>query len=720
MTGEQEQHGINLLSYWDIVWRRKWLILPVMGVVMAVCLYNISRIRPIYGATARLMIQTGNETDLFGSQQVMFWLPPPIQENCAILQSRPFAETVASQMDPGLRKKILGLHPGVDVAGFVQGSFSVEPAAEANLIIIHGRGPKPDIVTGLVNAVATIARDYDLGQRRQKIDAVLSFIDQQLGIIGERLKRDEDELQRFKETRKIVSVEQQATTMATQLSNLKVMREQNKTDLDMSEKRLAYLNGLLEQAQAGLPQRLSGMSSPVIGSLKRALDELEVKRMNLIVQGVGEQTPAVAALDAQIREYRDKIKSQLASLTSQIAQGGAVDVMGRLQSILESVFTLTLDLEGFRAKEKVLDERERAFDQELMQLPTEQRTFVQLSRNVEADQKLYVLLSERGEEAKIVQAGRLSNIKIVDFALNASQEQARKKTMLIMGLLLGIFLFVGLCVILEYLDPSVKDRRDFERISNLPVFAVIPDLRTRPGLGWLRLLRKDEPLQTHLLTHTDPKASGAEMFRMLRTNLEYASVEPPLRLLVVTSAGPQEGKSTVAVNLAVALAQSGVKTLIIDSDLRRPTLHEVFNTDKRPGLTDLVLGGKDAAGAIRTTAVENLNFLPCGTIPPSPADFLDSKAVDAAFARFMHEYRYVIADGAPLLAVADTAIIASKVQGAILVVRVEKTAKPALREAIKILSGAKVKVVGAVINGVRYHGRHYGTNYYYYYSSKKR
>jgi capsular exopolysaccharide synthesis family protein len=596
----------------------------------------------------------------------------------------------------------------------VQGSISVKPLKDTDIIVLGGRGSDPEITVQLVNAVAETYRNYNLVQRRQEITAIRQFVESQQQVVGERLKQSEERLQKFKEDHRIVSLDQEAQNTVQQQSYFQTMRQETKSEEEVAGKRLAYLNDLLEKEQSGLSQRFSDISSPVIINLKNTLDRLEIDRTNLLLQGVTENTPKIKALDGRIKEIRNKIKTELAAL---ISREGPVDVIGRLQSIFESVFTLKLDLEGLQAKEQFLDSRAKEFEGQLMKLPAEQRELVQFTRDVDVDQKIYSLLSEKAEESRITEAGRLANIRIIDQARGAHQIQSKTRNTFVSGLFLGLFLAIGLVFLLEFLDTSIKNKRDLERATKTPVLVMIPDLNPPRRF---HILKRQENILLYLLTHTDPKTSGAEAFRMLRTSLQYASADKPLRSLLITSPGPQEGKSTVSVNLGIVMAQAGAKTLLIDADLRRPELHRVFNCEKKPGFTDLVMMGKEGDGGILKTDVENLGFLPCGTIPPSPADFLDSKAVNSFLVRFGQPYRYVILDCAPVLAVSDTSILASKVDGAIVVVRAGKTSKNGLQETVNILTSAGVKFIGIVLNRIQPSARRYGYYYYYRYQSSEK
>lgn len=200
----------------------------------------------------------------------------------------------------------------------------------------------------------------------------------------------------------------------------------------------------------------------------------------------------------------------------------------------------------------------------------------------------------------------------------------------------------------------------------------------------------------NLITLTDPRSPVSEAYRALRTNLSFYSLDNPLRSLVVTSAAGEEGKSTTIANLAVTLAQSGRRTILVDCDLRRPSLHTLFNLQQSPGLTEMVLGQVEAA-PLQETGVENLWLLPSGSQPPNPADLLGSRRVDQIITALLDQADMVLFDAPPVIAVTDAAVLGAKVDGVLLVISAGKTRREHAERAKEILEKAKVRIVGATL-----------------------
>ncbi|HOA25425.1 MAG TPA: CpsD/CapB family tyrosine-protein kinase [Aggregatilineales bacterium] len=216
--------------------------------------------------------------------------------------------------------------------------------------------------------------------------------------------------------------------------------------------------------------------------------------------------------------------------------------------------------------------------------------------------------------------------------------------------------------------------------------------------------------QPNLITLTDPRSPAAEAYRTLRTNLLFSSVDDPVRAVIVTSPAPEEGKSTALANLAVTMAQSGRRTIIVDADLRRPTQHEIWGVASEPGLTTMMLEDLDELPLV-DVGVENLRLLPSGPLPPTPADLVGSARMDAVIARLQEEADFLLFDAPPVIAVSDAAILGSKLDGVLLVVRAGSTRRDDAEQAKQILERLGVRIVGAVLTNAELdqrRGRYYG------------
>jgi capsular exopolysaccharide synthesis family protein len=581
-------------------------------------------------------------------------------------------------------------------------SVSAEAVKDADLLRINASASRPEVAIAVVNAYATTYQDYNLEMNRSDATSVRDFIENQLKIVGDRLDTSERNLEAYKKDNKFVDLTSDIGAKVAQASNAEAKLAEIGTDEQAKQATLAHLQDLIDQQQSGMSAKLEGISSPLVTNLKGNLNELEIEKTNLLIQGYTEQSPRIQNLDKQITDVRQQLSTESQHL---IEQQGFLDPVGQLSDLVNQVYGVQTDLVTLRAEEASYKSALANYEVMLQGLPETERQMAHLTRDVETDQTIYTLLSQRYEEARIQEVSRVSSIRIVDLAQGAGRIKPNVQSNILFGFFLALGLAIGCAFVVDYTDTSIRSPEGLER-QGLSVLANVPLLaRDRRA--------KAAGITSHLLTHTSPESSGAEAFRMLRTSIQFASIDKPIRSIMVTSSGPLEGKSTVAVNLATVLAQAGFRTLLIDADLRRPMLHRVFDQKRKPGFTDLILsGGSSTEGVVFSTPVDRLFCLPSGFTPPSPADVLSSSAAENLLQKLQQQYDYIVLDSPPSLIAADAAILAGKADATILVVRAGRTSLEAIQQTEKLVRQAGGRFLGAVLNCVRYTRRR---GYYYYY-----
>jgi succinoglycan biosynthesis transport protein ExoP len=316
---------------------------------------------------------------------------------------------------------------------------------------------------------------------------------------------------------------------------------------------------------------------------------------------------------------------------------------------------------------------------------------------------------QRTKETGISGELRTSNIRIVDAAeVPRRPTTPNTRNNLLIGLLAGSVLSVGVAFFLEYVDNRIKSPAEMQYLG-LPVLGMIPAVF-------------DEALPALLINAGGPP-NFSESIRALRTNVLFCSADDGLHSLTVTSTAPSEGKSLVATNLAVALAQAGLRVLLIDADMRRPRVHVAFDTPRHPGLSNVLVGNAKFCDAVRATAVAGLWVVPSGTEPPNPSELLGSKRFSDLVASLRTHFDWAIIDTPPILAVTDAAIVAQTTTGVVFVVGAEMTSRYAARRAVDQLSLGRAKLLGTVLNRVDlkhhayYYSPYYCHDYSYYHTS---
>lgn len=340
--------------------------------------------------------------------------------------------------------------------------------------------------------------------------------------------------------------------------------------------------------------------------------------------------------------------------------------------------------------------------------PGTQEEIARLEDNLALYRESYASLLRSYEEIRVAEGESLDTVIVVEPA-EVPKEPVSPRTLLNTALAgaVGAMLAVGVVFLIEYLDDTIKTPDDAQRELALPT------------LGTISRIARVKSWRDSLVTFWHPRSPISEAYRVVRTNIQFSTVGNPTSALLVTSAVPLEGKTTTAANLAVVMAQAGKKVVLVDADLRRPTLHDAFDVRREPGLTDLLVAERlRPSEALIETHIDGLRLLPSGTLPPNPAELLGSERMKRVLAQLEEEADVVILDSPPVLAVADASIVASRSSGVLLVVDAGKTRCEACRQGKEALEKAGGRLLGVVLNKVvpRRGGYYY---YHHYYSSEK-
>ena len=443
----------------------------------------------------------------------------------------------------------------------------------------------------------------------------------------------------------------------------------------------------------------STRNNDVIGSLlkrKAELDELYAEA----VDQYGPNFPKVLRLQAQQKQNFDDLQKARQTMVASLQED--YDTASSHVELLQEA----LD----KQKADANDLAEKLVQYHILQ------------HDAESNKQLYDGLQQKLKEATITVGLHSDNIRIVDPALvPASPSRPQKTRNILLAFLVGLVGGVGLALFREYLDNTVKSPDDVESLTGLPSLAVVPAL---PGMstGHKRLSRNAAAApgggpRVELLSFVQPKSQISEAFRALRTSLLLSQADHPPQVILVTSALPREGKTTAAVNLAVTLAQLGDRTLLIDSDMRKPGVRRALNltTGKEAGLSSYLAGVStlDEVTVAHPT-IENLVALTTGPVPPSPADLLSSHRMREAITELRHKFKFVVIDSPPVMAATDAVLISALTDGVLLVVRSGETPKEAFTRTRDLLAAVKCRLLGVVLNAVDSSAPDYYYSYRYY------
>ena len=634
-----------------------------------------------------------------------------------------------------------------------------QPSREAQILVVGYQSPDPDLVWQVPNAIT--ARFMVRRQEGQKTEATstVAFLHQQIDTISAQLTRAEDALRRFREKEQVVDPGVEATTQVTRYVGLQADRSTVEAERDALARLLAEVKDSAAKAKPGAPspyRRLVAfptlLRNQSAADLLRSLSALEDQRADLLARRTPND-PDVKALSERIGELEEQLRT-----------------------------TVTTYLQGLTNQTASLDTTLSHYGQQLARVPYRQLEFERLERQPKILNEMYGLLQTRLKEAEIAQAVQDASVRVVDPAIAPLVPiKPRRAMVVIAGFMLGILLGVGLAFLRELFDRSVHTRNDVLLATGLPVLGLIPRIPTHdrryaiiaksvrkgrgrgaghrvqvtppptsapsapppaperrpPAFTFLPGVEEEReptpiPAPAPVPVPVVPEAirdvpqvtivgvgtSVTEAYGSLQTNLLYSPGDHPLQTFVFTSALPGDGKTTNAVNLAFTLAQRGVRVVMVDADLRRGLVHQLFEVARTPGVTDVLAGRVSLAEATHVVDVEDggsLHFLTTGRVPFNPIATLESEAMSSLIERLRETFEVVIIDAPPINILTDAAVLGAKADGVIIVARAGVTQSGALEYSMQQLSLVRARVLGVVLNDIDFRrDSSYDSTYRYY------
>ncbi|HSA23355.1 MAG TPA: polysaccharide biosynthesis tyrosine autokinase, partial [Myxococcota bacterium] len=591
------------------------------------------------------------------------------------------------KLPPEEQKRALEVAP--DYVELVRAAISVEPVKDSRMAYVKARHEDPKWSKRLADATVNAYRDYNLQTRREITLEAAGWLADQAKELKVRMEESENALQQFKEDLKVLSVSMED--------------RQN-----ITSQRLVDLNQTLNQTQA---QRIA-----LEARRKLVLDIRENKQPLEAIEKISENQ-----LIRQLKESYFRLKEQQAELGSKYLPDHP-----KYKAVEEKVLEVKRNIDremgnalaAIEGEYQTKLEAERGLQRELTKIKAEALEinkhaldYSRLKRVSDNNEALYKLVLSRQKEATLAAHQETNNVYKLDAAVEPTVPvYPRVNLNLLLAAVVGLLLGVGLAFFLEYLDNTVKSQEDLERQLQVAFLGIVPSIKLESPPEGAEVVR----LRDHyLISH--PKSNVAEACRTVRTNILFLAPENPPRKLLVTSPSPQEGKSTVCINLGITMAQSGSRVVLVDTDMRRPRLHKTFGLKTGAGVTTAILGEAELEQVVHHTDVPGLDVIPCGPVPPNPTELIHTERFRRFLEALAARYDRVIFDSPPVLAVADPLILASLMDGVVLVIKSAQTSREMARRAVRQLRDIKAKVLGAVINDIDLSHRDYGYYYYHQY-----
>ena len=708
----------HLLDYWRIIVKRRWALLSCLLIVFSVVAIGTLKQKSVYQGKVLVEVNP-EEPNVLNFKEVLRLDAMDVdsyrETQYKVLQSRTLAERVINDLqlfrNPEFyrRQALFGLittNPSKIPSSSDDGppdtsadayrnsvkrfldSASVSPVRRSNLVEVSFDSHNPNLAALIANRLAADYIDQNLQVKWDETLKASEWLSGRLVELKAKLEKSEDALQAYAQANSIVFIDDKKNAETSRLDQLQT--ELTKAQADRYEKESVY--SLL---QAGRIDDVPGiLSNKLIQDLEFRLAESERDYAQLTAV-VKPDYPKALQLKRQVDTLREALDRYKKALTQNIVD----------------------DYRAALAREKYLGDAVRSQVKVVNQIAERSITYNILKREVDTNKQLYEGLLQRLKEAQVSAGLKASNIRIVDPAeVPKGRVRPRITLNLTLGVIFGLGLGIALTLLQERLDNTVKTTDEVEQRLRLPALGVLPKFTldgadrgeaqslatTTEGVG---------PAAPAILT----SPAALEAFRSLRTSI-LLSAPPVPKSILITSALPGEGKTTVTVNLGVTLASLGSKVVIVDCDMRRPSCHRSTGVENRPGFVQSLTGRIEILSCIMPVPnVENLSVIPCGPIPPNPAEILSSPMAAALLRQLRDQFDYVLVDSPPLLSVADSRILATLTDAVALVVRAYCTPYEAVRRARALMQATGARILGIALNHVDVWRDSYGGGYYYRY-----
>src|ERR1700723_1799582 len=710
----QQQNSI--LHYWQILRKRKWVALATFAIVFALSVIATLNATRLYQATSKVAIFPENPNALgFKDAETSnpdFDYEATLETQAAILRSDALAMKVIEAMhldqdpnftgatrpqapaDESIRVSSMQPDPAkaAGLLGAFRGGLSVQLIPTSRLVQISYTHTDPRLATEIVNGLVRTFIEENFRTKYESVTQTSEWLSTELADLQLKVQTSEQKLGRDQKERGIVGVDEKQNIVTSKLDELN--KELTEAQTDRIQKESNY-----RLAAAGDPAAFTRTSREGDSSM---VEKLREKEADLAIQYAQATTqfgvayPRVVELNNQLKQLRKEITAEETRMQQRIRD----EYLAALQR--ESLLTTAFE----QQKQQANQLNESAIE------------YSTLKRDAETNRQLYQDLLQRLKEAGVSAGLRSSNIRVVDIARTPTQPiKPNVPRNLELGLLLGLICGIGLVFVLESLDTSIRNTEELSAISALPALGIIPlqlssngNLRKRLKTVSAEIEKAESPT---LVTYARPQSEAAEAYRALRTSILLSSFGAPPKVILVTSAMPQEGKTTVSANSALVLAQRGSRVLLVDADLRRPAVGKLFGIRSRGGLSTLISGSDKVEDVVLPCPeVPTLWILPAGPIPPQPAELLGSSVMKDLIAHWRDSYDHVIIDTPPCLSVTDAVLLSPEADRVILVARSGQTTKAGLRRACDVLQQVNARVMGVVLNALN---RRSGEGYYYQY-----
>lgn len=749
----RQTKDFTLQDFIKIVLTRKWLILASLAIAIGISFFYIKTTPPVYQAASLIVRDVAYEQLPGNLLGIGYYGTAPSSNMGVILKSQ--------QSLGEIRTKIMDkYHFDIPIVKLSSG-LGLSENEETNVITISAQADVPEHTQAIANVAADILIKRTFEIRSSEISQGAEFLKEQMKQVEEKMQDTEGELNRFRDKEGLIpeSPDRISGGLIGKLGEIQSELLQNEGDIELKKTQLKTLENLIDEKKKYVQSISTKNASPQIDQIQERLINMQLE-LSTKLETLTEKDPSVIALKKRIETTQNQLKSEFDKLLED-PNSTTLDPVSELRNLTEQYIKSNVDLKGLDTKGQLLTERLNKFRSEHPELASKQVELIRLERQSRIYEQTYTAMAAKYQDVRLMEQMKGAGLRVVDYAGMPRAPISPKKKMIVTGaIVLGLSFGLIIAFFLEYIDDTIKTKDDVERFLELPVLGIISQVgpfkvspnaikkRENPSLSFSKngelAKQKDENIRhkpnkeiLSLLSHSliyssngTTKMPSVENYWNLAMSIKYVNMDNPIKTMLVTSVIPGERKTTTASNLAIVKARSGMKVLLIDSDLRRPMLHRIFQQNRKPGLTDLLIFDESTNDetfdslfndCIRPTVIENLYLLTCGSSISNSDALLSSDKMKDLLENLKDKFDLIIIDSAPLLVVAGVVALSKESDGVLLVMYAGKTRRDLAIHGKEILDSVNAKILGVALTGVdltRQYGYYYRRYYNYYYHSK--
>jgi polysaccharide biosynthesis transport protein len=685
---------LDFQKYWLALQRRWWVV--ALTAVTCTSLGGIYALRQpkIYQANGQIIIKDDQSAQLTGIDaktgeiKALTQKSDPLSTEAEVLKSRPVLAAVASSLNLKNSKGTL-----IDAKALSE-KLTVKPIAGTDILRLMYESEQRGVATQVINQVMEAYISSNIRVNQSQAEKARQFIEAELKLKEVVVHQAEDELRRFREANGLVALERETEEAVKNMGLLNQNIDSSTALLSQAEARVTQLrNQVGMDVDTALQINALNQSKTV----QKALEDWRLAQAELAKQRTiyRDEAPEIMVLMEQVRAAAAILNNQTQDVTGDpiAVSVDRLQLSKTQQDLVTDLAKAEVEWISLRQGLASLSQSRSQALSKYRSIPSLEATQRELQRQVDAAQTTYKTLLTKLQEVQVAKNQTVGNARIVSNAILSEELAGSKIFLLLLGSgVSGLLVGIALAFLIDYADRSVKTLKEAKNLLPYPVLGMIPQVD-------LLQLDNSDSHQPYLLTQDSPHFSAQEAYQMLQANLRFLPQDQSIRSIIVTSAMRQEGKSTVAANLAMAMAQGQRRVLLVDADMRHSCQHHVWGLSNQVGLSNLLVGQVQMAAAV-TAMRSNLHVLTAGTVPPNPLVLLDSTTMAMWVERFTEQYDFVIFDAPALLGTADSAVLNRMVDGSLVVLRLGGVDAGPVRAMRQFINQSGQRVLGLVINDV--------------------